>query len=74
MKPRSLVRGTRDEAKDAAGWIAVCAAGYAPRIASAWERDLYLGRPSYLSLAVVTCSPNRSKTEPPYPVLEGETM
>ncbi|MFE2097225.1 hypothetical protein [Streptomyces sp. NPDC059468] len=86
-KPRSLVRGTWDEAKDAASWIAARVAEHSPRFASQPQRDFieladlvnlaveklssggdvslgfYLERPSYLSLAVVTCSPNRSKPE-----------
>ncbi|MFJ4584397.1 hypothetical protein [Streptomyces echinatus] len=95
VKPRSLVRGTWDQAKDAAAWIGALVAEYAPRFASARERDLidsvvlvgsvaarlesggdvslgfYLERPSYLSLAVVTCSPNRSKPELACPVGQG---
>jgi hypothetical protein len=87
IKPRSLVRGTWDEAKDAADWIGARVSAYAPRFTSEWERDFasslglanstaeklssrgdvslgfYLERPSYLSLAVVTCTPNRSKPE-----------
>ncbi|MQY32208.1 hypothetical protein SRB17_01510 [Streptomyces sp. RB17] len=97
VKPRSLVRGSWDEPKDAAGWVGARVAEYAPRFASEWERhfiDLallgnstagrlgsgsdvslgfYLERPSYLSLAVVACSPNRSKPELNCPVEEGET-
>ncbi|MFJ9863207.1 hypothetical protein, partial [Streptomyces sp. NPDC101165] len=38
VKPRSLVRDTWDEAKDAASWIAARVAEYAPRFASEWER------------------------------------
>ncbi|MGW2419248.1 hypothetical protein ACWC0C_08290 [Streptomyces sp. NPDC001709] len=92
VKPCSLVRGTWDEAKDAADWIGVRVAEHAARFASEWERDFvvlaafvnsiaeklssgsdvslgfYLERPSYLSLAVVTCSPNRSKPELSCPV------
>jgi hypothetical protein len=92
VKPRSLVRGTWDEAKDAAGWVRACVGEYAPRMASEWERHFmgldalvnpiverlgsgsdvslgfYLERPSYLSLAVVACSPNRSKPELACPV------
>ncbi|MFF3915012.1 hypothetical protein ACFYZB_16215 [Streptomyces sp. NPDC001852] len=87
VKPRSLIRDTWDEAKDAAAWIRGRVAAYAGRFASDRERDLlsltelvnsatrtlssggdvslgfYLERCSYLSLAVVTCSPNRSKPE-----------
>ncbi|MFF7351824.1 hypothetical protein ACFZA1_04085 [Streptomyces filipinensis] len=87
VKPRSLVRGTWGEAKDAAAWVGARVAEYSPRFSSAWERDstalgtlvatvaerlcsggdvslgFYLERPSYLSLAAVTCSPNRSKPE-----------
>ncbi|MFI8235788.1 hypothetical protein ACIF83_00755 [Streptomyces sp. NPDC085866] len=92
VKPRPLVRGTWDEAKDAASWIVARVAEYAPRFASEWGRDFidplsllnstvgrlssasdvslgfYLELPSYLSLAVVTCSPNRSKPELSCPV------
>ncbi|SOD86303.1 hypothetical protein [Streptomyces sp. Ag109_G2-15] len=98
VKPRSLVRGTWGEAKDAAAWIGARVAEYAPRFASEGERhfiDLallanstaeklssggdvslgfYLDRPSYLSLAVVTCSPNRTKPELTCPVEQGETV
>ncbi|MEV1068893.1 hypothetical protein [Streptomyces sp. NPDC050263] len=34
----------------------------------------YLERPAYLSLAVVTCSPNRSVPQLPCPTAEGERM
>ncbi|MFC9928704.1 hypothetical protein [Streptomyces sp. NPDC127190] len=84
IKPRSLIRGTWDEPKEAAAWIGERLAEYAPRFASERDQDptrlaqlansaaerlhmggdvsfgFYLERPSYLSLAVVTCSPNRS--------------
>ncbi|MFF8594371.1 hypothetical protein ACF061_23550 [Streptomyces sp. NPDC015220] len=87
VKPRSLVRGSWDEAKEAAAWLGERLAEYAPRFASEVDRDTarlarlvdaaaerlhagadvsyghYLERPSYLSLAVVTCSPNRAKPE-----------
>ncbi|MBC2868786.1 hypothetical protein [Streptomyces mexicanus] len=87
VKPRSLVRGTWDEAKEAAAWLGERLAEYAPRFTCAADRDTarlarlvdaaaeslrsgadvsygyYLDRPSYLSLAVVTCSPNRAKPE-----------
>ncbi|MFF2013448.1 hypothetical protein ACFVWY_30895 [Streptomyces sp. NPDC058195] len=87
VKPHSLVRGTWDEAKEAAAWLGERLAEYAPRFASEAERGtihlpllvssaaerlraggdvshgFYLERPSYLSLAVVTCSPNRSMPE-----------
>ncbi|KMS67330.1 hypothetical protein ACM01_43230 [Streptomyces viridochromogenes] len=92
IKPRSLVRGTWAEAKEAAAWLGESLAEHAPRFA--WERDrdttrlailvnstaeqldsgadvsfgFYLERPSYLSVAVVTCSPNRSKPELACPV------
>jgi hypothetical protein len=92
VKPRSLVRGTWDQAKEAAAWLGEQLAEYAARFTSERERDIthlaqlvdsaverldagadvslgfYLERPSYLSLAVVTCSPNRSKPELPCPV------
>lgn len=87
IKPRSLVRGTWGEAKEAASWLGEQLALYAPRFTSEAQRDtahlarlvnsaaerlesgadvslgFYLERPSYLSLAVVTCSPNHSKPE-----------
>ncbi|MGW0755711.1 hypothetical protein ACWD1Y_04320 [Streptomyces sp. NPDC002814] len=92
VKPRALVRGTWDQAKEAAAWVGEQLAEYAARFASERERDItrlaqlvdsaverldagadvtlgfYLERPSYLSLAVTTCSPNRSKPELPCPV------
>jgi hypothetical protein len=92
VKPRSLVRGTWDEARDAADWLAERLAEYAPRftagsgcgadspgrhVASAVERlraggdvslGFYLERPAYLSLALVTCSPNRARPELACPV------
>ncbi|MEV7018194.1 hypothetical protein [Streptomyces sp. NPDC093991] len=82
VKPRSMVRGTWEEAKEAAAWLGERLAEYAPRFAAEHDRDSarlsrlvdaaaerlyaggdvsygrYLERPSYLSLAVVTCSPN----------------
>lgn len=85
IKPGSLVRGTWDEAKEAAAWLGGALAEYSHRFTSAYDRDatrlatlvdsaaeqlehgrdvsygFYLEHPSYLSLAVVTCSPNRSK-------------
>ncbi|WP_217208735.1 hypothetical protein [Streptomyces sp. AC550_RSS872] len=84
VKPRALIRGTWDEAKEAAAWLGERLAEYAPRFADEHDRDtsrlsrrvdsaalrfatgtdvsygFYLERPTYLSLAVVTCSPNRS--------------
>ncbi|WP_189948941.1 hypothetical protein [Streptomyces alanosinicus] len=98
VKPRSLVRGTWAEAKDAAAWVGARVAEYAPRFASEWERDFakltvlvnsaagkltsgddvalgfYLERPSYLSLAIVTCSPNRARPELMCPVEQGATV
>ncbi|MER6333009.1 hypothetical protein ABT298_27555 [Streptomyces sp. NPDC001034] len=92
IKPRSLVRGTWEEAKEAASWLGERLAEYAPRFASERDRDttrlarlvnaaveqlhsgadvsysFYLERPSYLSLAVVTCSPNRANAELACPV------
>ncbi|MEU5534157.1 hypothetical protein [Streptomyces sp. NPDC020362] len=85
VKPRSLVRGTWQEAKEATAWLREHLAAYAPRFTPASDHDVpnfmrlvnsaterlssggdvslgfYLERPSYLSLAVVACSPNRSK-------------
>ncbi|MFJ8542917.1 hypothetical protein ACIRFH_13045 [Streptomyces sp. NPDC093586] len=84
VKPHSLVRGTWDEAKEAAGWLGERLAEYAHRFASAHDQDairlatlvdsaaerlgagadvsygFYLESPSYLHLAVVTCSPKRA--------------
>ncbi|MGW3194241.1 hypothetical protein ACWDBD_06515 [Streptomyces sp. NPDC001118] len=98
VKPRSLVRGTWEEAKDAGAWLGARVAEYAPRFASEWERNFadpvglfnsvaaklnsggdatlgfYLERPSYLSLAVVTCSPNSARPELACPVERGETV
>ncbi|WP_405798771.1 hypothetical protein [Streptomyces sp. NBC_01506] len=92
IKPRSLVRGTWDEAKEAASWLGERLAEHAPRFGSEAQRDtthlallvnsaaerldsgadvslgFYLERPSYLSLAVVTCSPNRAIPELACPV------
>jgi hypothetical protein len=92
IKPRSLVRGTWDEAKEAAAWLGEQLAEHAHRFASERNRDttrltmlvnsaaerldsgddvslgFYLERPSYLSLAVVTCSPNCSMPELACPV------
>ncbi|GAA3827752.1 hypothetical protein ACFS5L_30390 [Streptomyces phyllanthi] len=92
IKPSSLVRGTWDEAKEAAAWLEERLAEYAPRFASETERDtthlallidstaerlesgtdvtlgFYLERPSYFSVSVVTCSPNRSRPELACPV------
>ena len=92
VKPRSLVRGTWDEPKEAAAWLAEQLCDYAPRFASAWDRDathltflvdaafvrlnlgadvslgFYLERPSYLSLAVLTCSPRHSRADLSCPV------
>lgn len=87
VKPRSLVRGTWEDSKEAATWLGERLAEYAPRFAAEHDRDTarltrlvdaaaerlragadisyghYLERPSYLSLAVVTCSPNRATPE-----------
>ncbi|MDX2682285.1 hypothetical protein [Streptomyces soliscabiei] len=84
IKPRTLVRGTWDEPKEAAAWLEERLGEYAPRFAFEAERDVgrlaglvesaaerlawggdvslgfYLEHPSYLSLAVVTCSPERA--------------
>ncbi|MEU6666157.1 hypothetical protein [Streptomyces sp. NPDC046727] len=95
IKPRSLVRGTWHEAKEAAVWLGERLAEYAHRFASDRERDAdrlaalvdsaaeqlrsgrdvsvgaYLESPAYLSLAVVTCSPNHSMPELPCPARAG---
>ncbi|MEX3103470.1 MULTISPECIES: hypothetical protein [unclassified Streptomyces] len=92
IKPRSMVRGTWDEPKEAAAWLGERLAEYTPRFDSERDRDttrlamlvnsvaerlasgadvslgFYLERPSYLSLAVVTCSPNRSNPELACPI------
>ncbi|WP_406724944.1 hypothetical protein WJ438_10165 [Streptomyces sp. GD-15H] len=92
VKPRSSVRGTWDEAEEAAAWLGKRLAEYAPRFAPERDRNTlrlaplvsaaagrlhsgadvaygyYLERPSYLSLAVVTCSPNRAIPELACPV------
>lgn len=92
IKPGSLVRGTWDEAKEAAAWLGERLAEYAPRFADERDRDItrlatlvdsaaerlasgadvslghYLERPSYLSLAAVTCSPNRARPQLTCPV------
>ncbi|WP_405820980.1 hypothetical protein OG241_34540 [Streptomyces sp. NBC_01390] len=92
IKPRSLVRGTWDEAKEAASWLGERLTEYAPRFASRTQGDttqlplllnsaaerldskadvslgFYLERPSYLSLALVTCSPNRTMPQLVCPV------
>jgi hypothetical protein len=84
IKPRSLVRGTWEEPKEAAAWLGERLDEHRHRFASGRDRDaphlailvdsaterlasgtdlsygFYLERPSYLSLALVTCSPNRS--------------
>ncbi|MGA5605008.1 hypothetical protein ACPCUF_28900 [Streptomyces griseoincarnatus] len=91
VKPRPLVRGTWEEAKEAAAWLGERLAEYAPRFAAEHDRDTarlahlvdaaaerlhaggdvsyghYLERPSYLSLAVVTCSPHHTLPELPCP-------
>lgn len=92
MKPRSLVRGTWEEPKEAAAWLGEGLAEYAPRFGSEAERDtthlavlvnsaaerlgwggdvslgFYLERPSFLSLALVTCCANRAAPELRCPV------
>ncbi|MEU9370946.1 hypothetical protein AB0D78_43625 [Streptomyces avermitilis] len=92
VKPRSLVRGTWNEAREAAAWLGERLAEYAHRFASERDRDttrlaqlvnaateqlhsgadvafgFYLEHPSYLSLAAVTCSPNRATPELACPV------
>ncbi|MFD8213831.1 hypothetical protein ACFV2U_08915 [Streptomyces sp. NPDC059697] len=93
MKPRSVVRSTWDEPKEAAAWLGEQLAEHAPRFGSKGQRNtthlallvnsaaerlgfggdvslgFYLERPSYLSLALVTCSPNRAAPELACPVL-----
>ncbi|TSB19409.1 hypothetical protein OG422_13450 [Streptomyces sp. NBC_01525] len=91
-KPAGQVRGTWREPAEAADWLGGQLASYAPRFASAQDRDgerlarwvgaaadrlargldvvhgVYLGRPLFLSLGVVTCSPNRARNELPCPL------
>lgn len=92
IKPRSLIRGTWDEAKDAAAWVRERLADHAHRFACTHDRNaarlamlvesaaerldtgadvsfgFYLERPSYLHLAMVACSPNRSMPHLPCPL------
>ncbi|MEU9404722.1 hypothetical protein AB0E08_03260 [Streptomyces sp. NPDC048281] len=92
IKPHSLVRGTWEEAEEAASWLGERLTDYASRFASERDRDImrlaplvnaaaeqlhsgadvsygfYLERPSYLHLAVVTCTPNRSLPTLPCPL------
>ncbi|MFG2954774.1 hypothetical protein ACGF5O_13705 [Streptomyces sp. NPDC048291] len=92
IKPHSLVRGTWEEAKEAASWLGERLTDYASRFASERDRDImrlaplvnaaaeqlhsgadvslgfYLERLSYLHLAVVTCTPNRSLPTLPCPL------
>ncbi|MEV8454974.1 hypothetical protein AB0467_27895 [Streptomyces sp. NPDC052095] len=92
IKPRSLIRGTWEDGKEAASWLGERLAEYAPRFASDRDHDparldrlvnaaaehlhsgtdvsygFYLERPSYLSLAVVTCSLNHTHAELTCPV------
>ncbi|MCS0637723.1 hypothetical protein NX801_19040 [Streptomyces sp. LP05-1] len=87
IKPGKLVRGTWEEAKEAAEWLGEQLTGHATRFASESDRDstwlailvesaterlgrggdvshgFYLERPSFLSLALVCCSPNRTTPE-----------
>ncbi|MEV6959711.1 hypothetical protein AB0M97_11000 [Streptomyces sp. NPDC051207] len=98
VKPRSLVRDTWDQTREAATWLRAQLAEYAPRFASSWGRGttelttlvdsaldrlnsggdvsvgFYLERPAYLSVAVVTCSPNRSKPDLPCPAPLNEQL
>ncbi|MDQ0813738.1 hypothetical protein QFZ63_005452 [Streptomyces sp. B3I7] len=92
VKPRSLVRGTWEEPKEAADRLGERLAEYAPpRFATEPDRDparltrlvqtaterlhagadvsygYYLDRPTYLTLAVVTCTPNRATPQLPCP-------
>lgn len=92
IKPRSLIRGTWDETKEAEAWLGERLAEYAHRFVSETDRDttrlallvnsaaerldggtdvslgFYLEHPSYLSLALVACSPNHSKPELACPI------
>ncbi|PAZ13368.1 hypothetical protein CLM62_25840 [Streptomyces sp. SA15] len=93
IKPRTLVRGTWDEPKEAAAWLGERLTEHAFRFACEAQRDtahlallvnssvdklswggdvslsFYLERPSYLSVALVTCSPNLAHPELACPVL-----
>ncbi|MFJ2819469.1 hypothetical protein [Streptomyces sp. NPDC087294] len=94
VKPRSLVRGSWGEPKEAALWLGERVEEFAPRFLPEVRRDavqlgpllnsvvetlssggdvalgFYLERPSYLALALVTCSPNRARPELGCPVGE----
>ncbi|GAA2912147.1 hypothetical protein GCM10020221_04780 [Streptomyces thioluteus] len=84
LKPPKLIRGTWEEPKEAAEWLADRLTEHAPRFASDHERDavrladsaaarlaeggdvslgFYLRGTLFLSVALVTCSPNRTKPE-----------
>ncbi|MFF4155940.1 hypothetical protein [Streptomyces sp. NPDC001678] len=76
LKPPRLIQGTWDEPKEAAEWLAERLTEHTPRpaalAASAAERlaqggdvslGFYLRGTSFLSVALVTCSPNRAEPE-----------
>nr|WP_116215845.1 hypothetical protein [Streptomyces olivoreticuli] len=91
-KPAKLMHGSWQSPTEAARWVRERLTEYAPRFASASDRDAarlagrvscvaemlewggdaclgyYLGRPLFLSLAVVSCSPNRAAPELDCPV------
>lgn len=92
VKPRSVVRGTWPNPREAAAWLSDRLTEYAPRFTSEAHREVshlttlvtaaaeqlgsggdvslgfYLERPSFLSLALVTCSPNRANRLLPCPL------
>lgn len=92
VKPRSVVRGTWPNPREAAAWLSDRLTEYAPRFASEAQREVshlttlvtaaaeqldsggdvslgfYLERPSFLSLALVTCSPNKGNRLLPCPL------
>jgi hypothetical protein len=93
LKPPELVRGTWEEAKEAAAWLGEQLSDAAPRFAFPAQRDpvrlagladaaadrlgqggevshgFYLDGPAFLSVAVVPCSPNRTRPELRCPLL-----
>lgn len=91
MKPASMIRGTWEEPEEAGAWLGRQLAEFAPRFASAQDREAtrlvllvraaverlawggdmslghYLGGTVFHSVALVTCSPNRSTPGLPCP-------
>ncbi|RLU94791.1 hypothetical protein CTZ27_19005 [Streptomyces griseocarneus] len=81
LKPATLVRDTWEHPEHAADWLSERLTEHVPHLAShtlphatetlALGGDVslgyYLSRPRFLSLAVVTCSPNRTMPQLPCP-------